>query len=168
MENKANAEVEQAMVSTTSTTTNLNGNQPPQPQHPSNVQPQPSSDAQPQPSSDAHLRSSKLPRSAEIDLMNCGRRLCEMLRRFSAVDYLTQLLAMDYEYKDLLHAIDAGGHLEREADEDPAEVLADLRANYTPTPRQLAERAYILRCMGDLLREVEGLVNGIQNELHSR
>lgn len=87
-----------------------------------------------------------------------------MLRRFSAVDYLTQLLAMDYEYKDLLHAIDAGGHLEREADEDPAEVLADLRANYTPTPRQLAERAYILRCMGDIICIVDEIVGALEAE----
>ena len=85
-------------------------------------------------------------------------QIAEILNRFSATDYLAQLQEMDFDYKDLLHAIDAGGLLERDPNENPAEVLADLRTNYTPTPRKLAERANLLRCMGDLLREVESLV----------
>ena len=78
---------------------------------------------------------------------------------------MAQLQAMDFDYKNLLHAIDAGGGIERDPEENPAEVLAELRSNYTPTPRDMAERANLLRCMGDLLREVEYLVNGIKKEL---
>lgn len=154
MANKSNiqgAEVAQAMASTTSTTNHINGNKP--------TQPQPSSNTQPQ--------GSQLPRSTEIYLMNCGRRLCEILRRFSAVDYLAQLQAMDYEYKDLLHAIDAGGHLEREADEDPAEVLATIRAWHTPTLRSMAERAYLLRSLGDMICIVDEIVGALEAESES-
>lgn len=122
------------------------------------------------PSTTANLNTHHRPLSsgAEAAVRIYGEQLIDILGRFSAADYMAQLLAMDWEYKELLHAIDAGGLLEREADEDPAEVLADLRRCYTPTPRQLAERANLLRCMGDLLREVEGLVDGIRNELHGR
>ena len=162
MANKSNiqgAEVAQAMASTTSTTNHINGNKP--------TQPQPSSNAQPQLSSNTLPRGSQLPRSTEIYLMNCGRRLCEILRRFSAVDYLAQLQAMDYEYKDLLHAIDAGGHLEREADEDPAEVLATIRAWHTPTLRSIAERAYLLRSLGDMICIIDEIVGALEAESES-
>ena len=151
MANKSNiqgAEVAQAMASTTSTTDNLNDNKP----------------TQPQPSSNALPRGSQLPHSTEIYLMNCGRRLCEILRRFSAVDYLAQLQTMDYEYKDLLHAIDAGGGIERDPAEDPAEVLATIRAWHTPTLRSMAERAYLLRSLGDMICIVDEIVVALEAE----
>lgn len=93
-----------------------------------------------------------------------GERLCEILLRFSATDYLAQLQAMDFDYKNLLHAIDAGGEIERNPEENPAEVLAELRNHYTPTPRQVAERANLLRCMGDMLCEVEELTRALKIE----
>ena len=91
-------------------------------------------------------------------LMSHIEQITEIISRFGATEYLARLQEMDFEYKELLYAIDAGGLLERDPAEDPAEVLADLRINYTPTPRQLAERANLLRCMGDLLSEVEAFV----------
>lgn len=105
-----------------------------------------------------------LPPSVVAAVRFHGERLSEILFRFSATDYLSQLQAMDFEYKELLHAIDAGGHLERNPQENPAEVLAELRNNYTPTPRQVAERANLLRCIGDILREVEGLTRALEIE----
>ena len=107
----------------------------------------------------------QLSQYAQAAVISHGANLIEILWRFSAADYMAQLQAMDFDYKNLLHAIDAGGGIERDPEENPAEVLAELRSNYTPTPRDMAERANLLRCMGDLLREVEYLVNGIKKEL---
>lgn len=126
--NNQSVEVAQAMASTTSTTDNLNDQR------------------------------NTLHHYALSSLFTHGERLTEILQRFSATDYLAQLQEMDFEYKDVLHAIDAGGGVERDPNENPAEVLALLRECYTPTPRMIADRANLLRCMGDLLREVEGLV----------
>ncbi|MBR4995817.1 MAG: hypothetical protein IKY82_07120 [Alistipes sp.] len=84
--------------------------------------------------------------------------MAEILMRFSATDYLAQLQKMDFDYKQVLHDIDAGGCIEREQNENPAEVLESLRLTYRPTPREDADRANLLRCMGDLLREVEAFV----------
>lgn len=107
----------------------------------------------------------QLSQCAQAAVITHGANLIEILWRFSAADYMAQLQAMGFDYKNLLHAIDAGGGIERDPEENPAEVLAELRSNYTPTPRDMAERANLLRCMGDLLREVEYLVNGIKKEL---
>ena len=107
----------------------------------------------------------QLSQCAQAAVISHGSNLIEILWRFSAADYMAQLQAMDFDYKNLLHAIDAGGGIERDPDENPAEVLAELRSSYTPTPHDNAERANLLRCMGDLLREVEYLVNGIKNDL---
>lgn len=141
MANKSNiqgAEVAQAMASTTSTTDNLNGNKP--------IQPQPITP----------------PSYVIADLLRYGDRLFEVLDRFSATDYLAQLQTMDFEYKDVLHAIDAGGGIERDHAEDPAQVLAYLREAYTLTPRRMVERANLLRCMADMLCTVEELVQCIE------
>ena len=79
--------------------------------------------------------------------------------RFSAIDYLTQLQKMDFDYKQVLHDIDSGCRIEREPNENPAEVLSVLRECYRFTPKEEAERANLLRCMGDLLRVVDSFVN---------
>lgn len=141
MANKSNnqsAEVAQAMASTTSTTDSLNGNQ--------STQPQPITP----------------PSYVIADLLRYGARLYEVLDRFSATDYLAQLQTMDFEYKDVLHAIDAGGGIERDHAEDPVQVLAYLREAYTLTPRRMVERANLLRCMADMLCTVEELVQCIE------
>lgn len=141
MANKSNiqgAEVAQAMASTTSTTDNLNGNKP--------IQPQPITP----------------PSYVIADLLRYGDRLCEVLDRFSATDYLARLQKMDFEYKEVLHAIDAGGGIERNHAEDPAEVLAYLREAYKCTPRRELDRANLLRCMADMICTVEELVQCIE------
>lgn len=137
------AEVAQATASkinlTTSTTPDLNGN------------------------TQGNTRRPALPQYVVGAMQIHGGQLVELLNRFSATDYLSQLQTMDFDYYDLLHAIDAGGGLDRDPDEDPAEILQMLRTCYAPTPRRLAERANLLRCMGEILREVEDLVNALKN-----
>lgn len=111
-----------------------------------------------------NIKSQTLSSAVMAAVRSHGERLSEILFRFSATDYLAQLQAMDFEYKELLHAIDSGRCLERNPEENPAEVLAELRNNYTPTPRQVAERANLLRCIGEILCEVEGLTRVLEIE----
>lgn len=141
MANKSNnqsAGVAQEVASTTPITkVNLNGNNQPQPSTP--------------------------PAYVIANLLRCGDRLCEVLQRFSATDYMLQLQAMDCDLKEVLHAIDAGGGIERDPAENPAEVLAYLREAYTITPYRMFERANLLRCMGDMICAVEEFAYHIEH-----
>ena len=105
------------------------------------------------------LNTPTLPRYAVSAVRSHYKDMEEILMRFSAIDYLTQLQKMDFDYKQVLHDIDSGCCIEREPNENPAEVLSVLRECYRFTPKEEAERANLLRCMGDLLRVVDSFVS---------
>ena len=109
------------------------------------------------------LNTSTLPHYAVCAVRSHYEDMAEILMRFSAIDYLTQLQKMDFDYKQVLHDIDSGCRIEREPNENPAEVLAVLRECYRITPKEEADRANLLRCMGDLLQAVDSFVRQLKN-----
>lgn len=109
------------------------------------------------------LNTSMLPHYAVCAVRSHYEDMAEILMRFSAIDYLTQLQKMDFDYKQVLHDIDSGCRIEREPNENPAEVLAVLRECYRITPKDEADRANLLRCMGDLLQAVDSFVRRLSN-----
>ena len=109
------------------------------------------------------LNTPTLPRYAVCAVRSHYKDMAEILMRFSAIDYLTQLQKMDFDYKQVLHDIDSGCRIEREPNENPAEVLSVLRECYRFTPKEEAERANLLRCMGDLLQVVDSFVRQLHN-----
>ena len=109
------------------------------------------------------LNTPTLPHYAVCAVRSHYKDMAEILMRFSAIDYLTQLQKMDFDYKQVLHDIDSGCHIERKQNENPAEVLAVLRECYRITPKEEAERANLLRCMGDLLQVVDSFIRQLKN-----
>ena len=109
------------------------------------------------------LNTPALPHYAVCAVRSHYKDMAEILMRFSAIDYLTQLQKMDFDYKQVLHDIDSGCRIEREPNENPAEVLSVLRECYRFTPKEEAERANLLRCMGDLLQVVDSFVRQLHN-----
>lgn len=97
-------------------------------------------------------------------LRHYGKQLKEIMTINGGLEYLQQLQALDFDYKELLLAIDTGGFRERKADEDPAEVLRMLRG-YTLTPQQSANRAFLLQNIANLLCAVEGLLFHLNNAI---
>ncbi|MBR3703063.1 MAG: hypothetical protein IKM12_05905 [Alistipes sp.] len=122
--------------------------------------------AQTTPGNDATI----IPASYELSgleiwgLRHYGRQLKEVMSICGGLDYLQQLQALDFDYKELLLFIDTGGFSERKADEDPTEILRMLRS-YALTPQQNANRAYLLQNMANLLCAVEGLLFHLNNAI---
>ena len=89
-----------------------------------------------------------------------GEKLEDVMSRCGALEYMRQLQTLDFEYKNLLLAIDTGGFAQRPKDEDPAKTLEMLRG-WGLTPQQNADRAYFLQNMADLLCAVDSLLFGL-------
>lgn len=95
-----------------------------------------------------NIERQSLPPSVVAAVRFHGERLSEILFRFSATDYLSQLQAMDFEYKELLHAIDAGGHLERNPPRKPRRGIGRASQqlhSYTSTSSREGESVALYR-----------------------
>lgn len=97
-----------------------------------------------------------------------GKTLADIIFQDSALGFFNRLQESETEYYNLIYHIDTGAFSERQPNENPAEVLKDLRENSVPIPRRMAERAYLLRTMGELLEAIEPLAIILKDDYFER
>lgn len=92
-------------------------------------------------------------------------QLREALIDYGAIGFISQLTRLALERSTLIQSIQCGfGNAERPAEEDPAEVLRDLRANFAPDADRENGIDYFIHCFARLMQAVDCIDRTLNRE----